>query len=551
MNRVLAHLGPPLRALRGVLGNRPITRMELAFLLFNVAEPAMWVAILVYAFNRGGTQAVGFVSILLMVPAGLLAPVVASLGDRFPKERVVRIGYLAQAGASAVVGVAIALDSATPLVYGLATLAATTYTTGRPNHHALLPGLARTPEELAAANSVSSLMEGVGGTIGAIAAAATLAASGAGAVYGLAAGAVAVAAALTLNVHAPTRGSRAPFRPWSLITDTVDGLAAVVRLPEARAPIVLAAVLTATVGAIGVLTVPLAIDTLDLGEPGVGYITTMISVGLLVGAAASVVLATGRRLAVAMLVSAAWFAASGVLYGVTTTVMVAAIASIAYGSAITLLDVLGRTVLQRTASDDVLTRVFGAVEALWMLGYGAGAAVAPFLERAFGLGVAFAVCGGAMLVAALVALPGLRRIDKRTVVPERQLSLLRRIPMFAPLPPLDLERIARQLDLIQVVAGTEVIRQADVGDRFYAVDAGSFEIVRDGTTIATADEGDYFGEIALLHDVPRTATVRATSDGAVWALDQEEFLATVTGLPQAENAAHAISRERRRTMPSA
>ncbi|MGZ8580507.1 MAG: cyclic nucleotide-binding domain-containing protein [Actinomycetota bacterium] len=552
MNRVIAHLGPPLRALRGVLGNRPITRMELAFLLFNVAEPAMWVAILVYAFNRGGTQAVGFVSILLMVPAGVLAPVVASLGDRFPKERVVRIGYLAQAGTSAVVGAAIAVDAATPVVYGLATLAATTYTTGRPNHHALLPGLARTPEELAAANSVSSLMEGVGGTIGAIAAAATLAASGAGAVYGLAAGAVAVAAALTLNVHAPRHGgSRAPFRPWSLITDTVDGLAAVVRLPEARAPIVLAAVLTATVGAIGVLTVPLAIDTLDLGEPGVGYITTMISVGLLVGASASVVLATGRRLAVAMLVSAAWFAASGVLYGVTTTVMVAAIASIAYGSAITLLDVLGRTVLQRTASGDVLTRVFGAVEALWMLGYGAGAAVAPFLERAFGLGVAFAVCGGAMLVAALVALPGLRRIDERTVEPERQLSLLRRIPMFAPLPPLDLERIARQLDLIQIVAGTEVIRQADVGDRFYAVDAGSFEIVRDGTTIATAVEGDYFGEIALLHDVPRTATVRATSDGAVWALDQEEFLATVTGLPQAENAAHAISKERRRTMPSA
>ena len=156
-----------------------------------------------------------------------------------------------------------------------------------------------------------------------------------------------------------------------------------------------------------------------------------------------------------------------------------------------------------------------------------------------------------MLVAALVALPGLRRIDERTVVPERQLALLRRIPMFAPLPPLDLERIARQLDLIEVVAGSEVIRQGDIGDRFYVVESGTFEIVLDGATIATAGEGDYFGEIALLHDVPRTATVRATGAAAVWALDQEEFLATVTGLPQAESAAHAISEERRRTMPAA
>ena len=541
-----------MRALKGVLGNRPIVRMELAFLLFNVAEPAMWIAILVYAFDRGGTQAVGLVSILLMVPAGLLAPVVASLGDCFPKERVVRVGYLAQAISSAAVGVAMATDAAAPVVYALAVLAAITYTTGRPNHHALLPGLARTPEELAAANSVSALMEGVGGTIGAIAAGLTLAASGPGAVYGIAAAAVTVAAALTLTVHAPRdAASRGAFRPWSLITDTVEGLVTVAKIAEARVPIVLTAVLTAAVGAVGVLTVPLAIDSLDLGEPGVGFLSTMISLGLLVGAAASIALASRRRLGVAIVVSAAWFAVSGALFGVSTTVTVAVLASVAYGSAITLLDVLSRTLLQRTTSDDVLTRVFGAVEALWMLGYGAGAALAAPLERALGLGGAFAVCGGAMLVAALVALPGLRRIDERTVVPARQLGLLGRIPMFAPLPPLDLERIAHQLDLIEVAPGTEVIRQGDIGDRFYAVEAGSFEIVHDGTTIATAKEGDYFGEIALLHDVPRTATVRATSAGAVWALDQEKFLAIVTGLPQSESAAHAISAERRRTTPPA
>ena len=152
-----------------------------------------------------------------------------------------------------------------------------------------------------------------------------------------------------------------------------------------------------------------------------------------------------------------------------------------------------------------------------------------------------------MLVAGLASFAGLRRIDAAAVVPVRQLELLAGIPMFAPLPHIDLERIGRQLDLIATPAGTELIRQGDVGDRFYIVDAGSFEILHDGVRIDTTEPGGYFGEIALLHDVPRTATVRAIADGAVWALDQEEFLATVTGLPQAAKAARDISAERLRT----
>src|SRR3982751_1750019 len=91
MNRLLSHVGPPLRALQAVLRNGRITRMQLAFLLFNVAEPAMWVAIFVYAFDQGGTQEVGVVSIVVLVPAGVLAPVAAALGDRFRRERVVRV----------------------------------------------------------------------------------------------------------------------------------------------------------------------------------------------------------------------------------------------------------------------------------------------------------------------------------------------------------------------------------------------------------------------------------------------------------------------------
>ena len=155
MNRLLSHLGPPLRAVRAVFGNRAIRRMQFAFLLFNIAEPAMWIGILVYAFDHGGTAAVGFVSILLLVPAGLLAPVAAALGDRFPRERVVRYGYLAQAVTTGAVAVALVVDAPPWLVYVVAAVSTVSYTTGRPNHHALMPLLGRSPEEVAAANSCS------------------------------------------------------------------------------------------------------------------------------------------------------------------------------------------------------------------------------------------------------------------------------------------------------------------------------------------------------------------------------------------------------------
>src|SRR4029078_1427404 len=112
MNRLLSHLGPPLRALRAVLVTRGATGMQLAFLLFNVAEPAMWVAILVYAFERGGTREVGLVSIVLLVPAGGVAPVAAALRERLLPARRVRYAYLAQAITPAATAVALFADAA-------------------------------------------------------------------------------------------------------------------------------------------------------------------------------------------------------------------------------------------------------------------------------------------------------------------------------------------------------------------------------------------------------------------------------------------------------
>ena len=98
--------------------------------------------------------------------------------------------------------------------------------------------------------------------------------------------------------------------------------------------------------------------------------------------------------------------------------------------------------------------------------------------------------------------------------------------MFTPLSRTELERLASQLDLLTTPSGTDVVVQGETGDRFYVIDSGSFDVIVDGRIVRRLGKGDAFGEIALLHDVPRTATVRATDDGAVWTLDQEEFLAS-------------------------
>lgn len=536
-----------MTALRGVVGNRALRRAQLSFLVFSVAEAGTWVAILVYAYDRGGTAATGLVGLMLTLPAGIVAPMAAALGDRYRRERLLFVGYLTQAVATGATAVAMLLDAPPGVVYGLALVAIVALTTSRPGHHSLVPTLARTPDEVTAGNSVSSLGEGLGGTIGTASVTLILAVAGPGVAYAAMALMLAAAGALMVGV----RSARPPvdharLRPWTLAVDALVGLAAVARAPSLRLLVAMAALVTLTWGAFDILLVTIGIESLGIGDSGVGVLQTAVGVGALAGAAVSVAL-VGRRVLVPALIGSSLVLGLGIL-GSGAAVLIVVIGAVgAAGVGLALLDVIGRTLLQRVVDDAILTRVFGAIEALWMAGVGFGAALAAGLVGSIGLGATLAVFGIALPAFTLVTLRGLRRVDALAVVPERQIALLSAIPMFAVLPRTDLERVARQLDRIETPAGTAVIRQGDLGDRFYVIDAGSFTVEADGRSIAELHEGGYFGEIALLYDEPRNATVRAISDGAVWALDQEEFLATITGLPQAETAAHQISAERLRT----
>jgi MFS family permease len=533
-------------ALKGVAGSRALRRTSIAFLIFSGAEAATWIAILVFAYERGGPSATGLVGFLLLLPAGVIAPVAAALGDRRRRERVLGFGYLTQAAATGLTGAAIAFGASDVAVYAAAVVAMATMTTSRPAHHSLMPSLASSPDEVTAANSVSSMGDGLGGTLGTVSVTLLLTVGGTGLVYLVAAGMLVVSALAVLTLGAHTTPSEpGPVHPWKLLVEAGRGFASIARDRGPRLLVAIAALMTIAWGAFDVLLVSVAIDVLGLGEAGVGALQTAAGVGALAGAAGSVALVGGRRLWPAM-VGAIVLMAVGIAASGASTVTAVVVAAVVAGGAITVLDVVGRTLLQRTVDDTVLTRVFGVIESLWMAGVGIGAGLAGVLTRVAGVRTALLAVGVSLVVLTVPAIGGLRRIDRAAAAPERQLRLLGSLTMFAPLSRTELERLASQLDRLATPTGTDVVVQGETGDRFYVIESGSFDVMVDGTLVRTLHAGDAFGEIALLHDVPRTATVRAVDDGVVWALDQEEFLATVTGQPQVSTAAHALSAERLR-----
>jgi hypothetical protein len=288
------------------------------------------------------------------------------------------------------------------------------------------------------------------------------------------------------------------------------------------------------------LIVVSAVELLEMGEGGVGVLNAAIGIGGVIGALATFALAGSGRFGFLLGLGMVVWSIPIALIGIwpETLVAVALLAVLGLGNI--LLDVSALTLLQRVVPDDVLTRVLGLIEGLWVGAIGIGAALTPPLIALVDLRGALVVTGLLLPVFAVATRAALRSIDAETVVPEAGLALLRRIPLFSPLPPATMERLAASLDAMHFDAGHEIIRQGDAGDRFYVLSDGMVEVTSDGHSMGSFGRGYFFGEIALLRDVLRTATVRAVTDVDLQALDRDEFLAAVTGHASSAAAADDV-----------
>jgi MFS family permease len=527
-----------LRAFQAVVANADLRRIQLALAGSVTGEWAFAIALAVYAFEQGGAAGVGLVGLIRFLPSALAAPFAAVLGDRLPRARVMVGSDVLRALATAGAGTAALLGTPAVIVYALAGVVSVVSTAFRPAEAALLPSLARTPEELTAANVASTTIESVGSFVGPALGGLLLAVSSPGAVFAATAATFVWSAALVLGIKSePATAERGSL---GIATEALAGFRAIASQARLRLVVALYGAQTLVAGALNVLIVVAAFDLLHLGKSGPGLLNSAVGVGGLAGAVVALTLVGRRRLGADFGLGLVLWGIPIALIGVWPDKAPAFFLLAVVGIGNTLVDVAALTLLQRAAPDEVLARVFGVIESLLVGAIGLGAILAPLLVSVLGIRGALIATGLLLPVLAAIVWRHLVHFDAEVTVPERELRLLRGLPMFAPLPLPTLEHLAHSLREVRVSPGEEVVREGEAGDRFYVVGSGELEVRTEGKVLTNLGDGDYFGEIALLRAVPRTATVVARSDAQLFTLDRDEFVAAVTGHPESREAADAV-----------
>jgi len=526
-----------------VFRNANLRRLELAWAASVVGNWAYLVAVSVYAYDVGGEAAVGLILFLRLVPAALIAPFAGLLADRYRRERVLLVSNLLRLVLIGAAAICVFLDTPPEVVYALAIAASIAMTPFRSAQAALTPSLARSPSELTAANAAASTVESLAVFVGPALAGLLLATASTGTVFVVTACLVAVSAWFVLLIQAPKSTRKSELEASTIAAEALVGFRTVVREPTLRVLVGLFTAQTFVAGAAQVYLVASAIELLDLGSQGVGYLNSAMGIGALIGGVFAFSLAGARRLSPAFMLGVVLWGLPLVVLGLWQSLAPALLLFALLGVGNSLVDVAAFTLVQRAVPDETLARVFGVIQMLWLGSVGLGAIVAPVLIDWLGLEGALIVTGASLPVLVLLLWRKVARIDAAAAPPDvEELRILGSVPIFAPLPGVTLEHLAGRLVPLRLEPGTVVVREGDPGERFYIVAEGTVEVSENGKAISELSAGGYFGEIALIRDVARTATVTTKSQTVLYALDRDDFLAAVTShAPSAEAAEDVVS----------
>ncbi len=539
----MSKLGESLResgaSLQRVFRNPGLRRINIAFAGSNMGNWAFSVAMSIYAYQHGGPTVLGVVGVIRYVSMAVFGPLTSTLGDKFARKGVMVSSDLLRAVLVGGATVIVATHGPALIVYVLSTLSAIAGTAFRPAQAALLPALASDPAELTAANAASSTIESVGFFAGPAIAALLLAVANMPTVFAVNAASFLWSAWFVIGLRAESKPAAEEHKESSLLAETVRGFQTIWEDNNLRLLVGLFFGQTVIAGASLVFIVTIALPLLHLGQPGVGLLEAMTGVGGVIGGFVALGLANLKRTSLLFGVGAILWGAPLLLLAGWPVLAAAILMMLLIGVGNSLIDINGFTVLQRIVPDAVMARVFGAVESLLIAGMAIGALFMPLLIHTLGLRSGLAILGALVTAASLAGCPGLNRIDK-TIHAPLKLTLIAGNEILAPLGEAVQEELARALVEVKVPAGEVVVAEGAPGDRFYLIESGIAEVTRGGVEVNRLGPGDAFGEIALLRDVPRQATVRAVEDLTLYALEREVFLGAVTGDSDANRLANVV-----------
>jgi hypothetical protein len=540
----LRQLSRSLGAVTVVFRNPELFRLQLAWAMQSLAIWAFAISLGVYAFNVAGATAVGIAALVRLLPGALASPFGGVIGDRHSRRGVLVASATVSGSLLASATVAAALGAPAGVVFALAGLFTVTTSPYVPAEGALMPLVARTPHELSAANVARSAMDNVGFLAGALLAGVLLAATSPQAVFGAAAASGLISAVLLAGLSRDERPAYVTEDPGSVMTETVIGARSVLSDPRLRLIGTGLTLMLFFEGAVDVLAVIVALDLLGLTEGSVGYLNAAWGLGALLGGGVLTLLLSRGQLAIGMLLGCLLAGVSLALPGIWVVAAAAYIGWLGMGAGYTFVEVAARTLLQRLGSDEVLARSLAFLEASRFAAMALGSIAVPGVIALIGVRGAVIAMGALLPLFALIRWAALRALEIGAPPEPERFGLLREHPIFTPLPIETLERLSHAMVELSPAVGEDIIVQGEEGDRFYLIAAGSVEVFIDGSSRRQQWEGDCFGEIALLHDVPRTATVTAQAECRLLALNREQFISAVTGQLRSREMAGSVAHER-------
>jgi MFS family permease len=516
--RILGRMLGPYGVLRG---NR---NLQLLFGGQVVSSFGDWLYVLalgILAYEiTGSATVVAVLTFVRLLPYAVLLPFSGILADRGNRKMLMisaDIGRGACMFGLLFAGSEETLWIAYPLVF-LATMFSSLF---QPAMSSVLPALVGDEEKLVEANSIWSQMDSVSFVLGpalggvlALLGAPELAFAINGATF-------LISAATLLFVHIPPREAKETAEEEAWLSETLAGFRFLFRENEG-----LLATLTVSFvslsfvgGGIWTLILVLSERSFGLGTEGSGFLNSVYGAGGVVGGVAAGYLASRLRLVPAAIWSMAASSVVLIFLGISPAGVLPFVILFVVGMLDIMVDVNGTTIIQTGTPEELLGRVFGAFDAVLIMAMLVGALIVGPLIEVLGprpATVAFAVVGLGVFSACL---PRLRRLEG--VLGVRM--FIRKVPVLSGLSHAVLEDLASRMTLEKVPDGTAVVTQGEVGDRLYIVKEGEAEVVAQGQELATLSKNDYFGEIALLRDVPRTATVRACGPMELYSLERKDF----------------------------